>query len=300
MSETDLTFAELVAANPIPLDAAAHHLAPTEEAVLDVIETWSASEDRPTTPAVSEPARRLGRGWLTAAATFVAVLLFVGAIAAITSTGGGDVIEPISTTTPPTTQTPATSAPPTTSGPVTAARVQSAIDEFVAIFNTGDPRATIAALSPTAEVWTPLIAGTFTSEDPLPLPEFEPVIERWLRFLSVQQAEMVIESCTPLDRGRVNCRGTFSDMIVAASPLPPASLSVTFAVNEDGAVSYFFVRENEAAMNAAYGYFGIWLDQAYSGEDEILYDGTGRPRFLEEALALWEIRVSEWIASLDG
>ena len=42
-----------------------------------------------------------------------------------------------------------------------------------------------------------------------------------------------------------------------------------------------------------------WLDRAHPGEDEILYDGTGRPRFLAESLALWEIRVAEWIASLD-
>ena len=317
MSETDLTFAELVAANPIPLDAVPHHLALTEGAILDVIETWSASPDLPTAAPVSAPMRRQRRGWLTASAAFVAVLLLVGVVAAITSTGGGNVVEPISTSTLPTTppatqappstsQIPTTSMPTTTSAPGTTAalvvptEVQSAIDEFVATFNAGDPSATIAALSPTAEVWTSLIAGTFTSEDPLLIAEFEPVIERWLRYLSVQQAEMVINTCGPIDGGRVNCRGTFSDEIVEASPLSPASLLVTFAVNEDGVVTYFFVRENEPAMNAAYDYFGFWLNQTYPGEDEILYDGTGRPRFLDEALALWEIRVAEWIESLEG
>lgn len=297
MSDTDLTYAELVSANPVPADTAPHHMALSEDEVLDVIERWSRAAARDTS--VSLEPLRWRRGWLAAAATFAAVLLVVGVIAAVALNGGSDVVETPSTTALPTTQAPTTTGTSTTAIPEVAPDVRAAIDDFVGVFNAGDPATIIAALAPDAEVWTSLIAGTFTSEDPLPLADFKPMIERWLRYLSVQESAIDLDSCRPLDGGRVNCSGTFTDELVEASPLPPASLSVTFIVDEEGTVELFFVRENEAAVIASYDYFDLWLRENYPGEESQLYDGTGRPSFLEDAIGLWELRVAEWIDSLE-
>lgn len=313
MSESDRTFAELVGANPIPPGTDPHREAEGEAAVLDVIEARSARE----TWARSSPAPGslpLRAGWLVAAAAFAIVLLAVGVIAAVTfANRGGDAVDPISTTIPttqaaPTTSNPAMTEAPTTSlsttstlgattttAPIVDPTTRSAIDAFVATFNSGDTEATLAALSPDALVWSSVIAGTFTSEEPLPLADFGPLIERWLRYLAVQQTEIILESCEVIEEERVNCQGTFSDLVVRTSPLPPASLSATFAVTDGGKLSYLFLRENEPTMNGAYELFGLWLSAKYPGEDEILYDGTGRPSFFDEALTLWATRVAEWI-----
>jgi len=307
------TILELItAANPVPDTESLPEGTIDVRTLRNYVAGAPSGDDAPLAePSWESPLPAYRRGWLVAAAAFIAVTLVVGALAAVISRDRrGDIVEQPTTTiapttiapttlspttVPPTSQPPATTQVPVTTTPVVDPTAQAAIDSFVATFNAGNPEATIAALSPNAQVWTSLIAGTFTSEDPLALSEFGPLIERWLRYLSVQRTTITLESCSAIDDGRVRCRGTFTDAIVEASPLSPASLSVTFAVGGGGEIEYFFVRENEPTMSAAYQFFGIWLDENYPGEDEILYDGTGRPSFLGDAIELWSIRVDEWV-----
>lgn len=312
MSNVEQAFAELTAANPIPLDAAPPPQAWTEDALLGVIDDRERSLPQPTTSGPERASKRERRTrWLVAAAAFIAVLLTIGVVAAITNFDE-DVVDtttvppttPVSSTTqpPPTTQavtttaTPVTTSTTTTLAPVVDPADQAAIDTFVAAFNVGNVEATRALLSPDALVWSSLIGGPLP--EPLPIAEFGSLFDGWMRFNSLQEAQIALDSCAPVDDGRINCRGTLSDVIVVASPTSPAGLSVTFDVGPDGAVSYFFFRVNDAAMNASYGYFNFWLDETYPGDSDVLYNGT--PIFTDEALALWAIRVPEWIASLDG
>jgi len=313
VSNVEQAFAEMIAANPIPLDAAPPSQAWTEDDLLGVIDDRDRFE--PAQPAASGPERASKRErrirWLVAAAAFMAVLLTIGVVAAITSFDEGDVADttavppttPVSSTTepPPTTQAVTTTATPApTSTSTTLASVdpadQAAIDTFVAAFNAGNVEATRALLSPDALVWSSLIAGEL--QEPLSIVEFGSLFDGWMRFNSLQEAQIALDSCAPVDDGRINCRGTLSDVIVVASPSSPAGLSVTFDVGPDGAVSYFFFRPNDAAMNASYGYFNFWLDETYPGDSGVLYNAT--PIFTDDALALWALRVPEWIASLDG
>lgn len=310
MSDIDRAFADLVTANPIPHGASEHPEALTATALLEVIDARSVDTiPEPGSAAPARPSLRERRsGLLIAAAVFLVIVVSVGAIALL-ATGSDEVID-TSTTVATTTSAPTTTVPPTsttqatttaaptttttTEAPQVDAADQAAIDAFVETFNANDWEATVAALAPNAEVWSDLIGY----EDALPITEFGDLIRRWFRFSANTQSRMTISSCSPLDDGRINCRGTLSDSVVDQSPLGEAGLSATFRVDDEGRVSYFFMRENRPSMTAAYGFFFNWLDETYPGESDIL-SVAGGMSLLDDALELLPIRVAEWIATLE-
>ncbi|HSF85396.1 MAG TPA: hypothetical protein VLG28_07015 [Acidimicrobiia bacterium] len=304
MSEEDVAFAQLVSANQVPPDAAAHPLAWSEAALLQEID---ARCDRLHAAPSPPPTRR--SALLAAAAAFVAIAIAIG-IAAFVAGGSDEVVdEPpptIATTTlPPTTEAADTTQQPeitttlattTTEAPAVSAADRAAIDDFVVTLNSGDVEAILASLTPNAVFWTNSVPSG-EAEEPLAVSEFLDLIRDWFVYAAIPNTEITISTCEPFSEGRINCTGTYTDDVVRQSPLGPASASLTFAVEPDGSIAYFVNRVNGGTMNAGYVPFIAWLDETYPGEDTLLFV-TGQVRFDDPARELWAIRIPEWLATL--
>ncbi|MDX1449013.1 MAG: hypothetical protein R3246_08090 [Acidimicrobiia bacterium] len=296
-------------ANPVPTGA--ELLSDGElDALLHLTMQRSTDMDLTERPALdTQQPRSRWNGWPIALAAF-AVVIVVGVVLLIapgddtppvasTTTSEAptttEAPEPTTTSSTTTTEAPDPTPPPTTEAPDVDPDDLTAIEDFVATFNAGDWEATLASLTPDAEVANDLIGGQ------LRLDESPDPISRLLRMWSAQETRMTIrtDSCEPVEDGLINCRGTFSDVIVDQSPFGEAGLSVTFGVEPGGAISHLIVNSNAPSMVAAYGFFFSWLDETHPGDSDILAEATGLMSLRDDALELLPIRTAEWIASLD-
>jgi hypothetical protein len=172
---------------------------------------------------------------------------------------------------------------------------RTVIDRFVETFNAGDPEVTLSLLSPDAEVVSDQIGGAQRRG------EAGDTIDRLFRFYAIQDSRMTIASCAAAEGSEIDCRGTFTDIVVERSTFGEAGLTLTFMVDGEGLVSHLSVNPNSPTMFAAYDFFFNWLDEAHPGDGDILGLVTGGGMSLQEdALELLPIRVEEWIATLEG
>ena len=229
---TDIGFM-VRSANPVPDDS--QQLTDDElVAVLLLAQQRSGNMDAKELTRPVEPDRKRTSSWWIAVAAFAAVIVVVGAVVLL--------IRPTSDVAPatPTPTTEAQSLPTTTigpsegttdgevdAGPVMTPELEAFVDEYVAVYNSGDVDAFAALFVPGAQRTASVSDGLAVSLDKLLLE---------MESLSRQESVYELTGCEAIRSG-VTCDMQVSGPVERALIDGPILGSTTFLLNADGLIT---------------------------------------------------------------
>lgn len=303
---------EMRNANPAPAGSDPHPTSWSYAALLAEIDKRSGIDmtfDQKTRPervkSPESPRRRTG--FAVAAAAFVAIMLVIGVAAVVPSRDDDTVDQPAATTLD---QPTTTTAPPSTTTATEANSAaqqslpsdedQALINSFVAAYNTGNVDSIMSFIAPTTLYWDYENRTGIKPAEPPQASSYGESLSLTLQFGALLQRSYSFEECSQFQNGQIMCSGSISDAV--AAPTVGAIPTRMFFSIADGGFSLLTIEMDPGTYLFAWGEFFDWLNEAHP-DDMTTLEWSGSlpaPKYTEETLPLWEQRVADYAATVEG